>query len=303
MSRLAKNISKLTVQARQTHEQGMASPARDAHKRNLRPAVRAVFRGDDRYCFVRAVYAPGGSYGTRRQRGYQLVAMLQGNARIQIGDETVMLREGEGILMQPGWRLLYLFSEEQTSLHTACQVEPSALTTRERRLLSGLRGTHPLPAAIHTLIGEGLAAPPVVGLAFHAAQLLVAKACLLRFAAHVTGSPGTDSPPHPALHRSLQLLETAPFELKTAGEMAARSGISISRLRQLYREKGGESPSAMLWRIKAEHAVRMIRSTGLSLGEIAAQSGFANPFHLSRSVKKLTGLPPRELRRIEWAND
>jgi AraC-like DNA-binding protein len=105
------------------------------------------------------------------------------------------------------------------------------------------------------------------------------------------------------LQRARQVLETVPFELKTAGELAARAGVSVSRLRQLYREQGGESPSAVLWRIKAEHAVRMIRFTGLNLGEIAVQTGFANPFHLSRSVKKLTGLSPRELRRVEWVRE
>jgi AraC-like DNA-binding protein len=55
-----------------------------------------------------------------------------------------------------------------------------------------------------------------------------------------------------------------------------------------------------LWRIKAEHAVQMIRFTGLNLGEIAAQTGFANPFHLTCSVKKVTLLSLRELRRVEW---
>ena len=74
-------------------------------------------------------------------------------------------------------------------------------------------------------------------------------------------------------------------------------------MRQLFREAGRGSPSALIWQIKTGLAVRMIRSTGLTLGEIAEQSGFANPFHLSRSVKKLTGLPPRELRSVEWEGD
>ena len=279
----------------------MQSTPRDPGKPESNQVVRADFRGDERYYFVRASYAPGGSYGTRRQRGYQLVAMLQGHAHIQIEAETVTLRQGQGILVQPGWRLLYLFSKDQTSIHTGCQVEPAAFASPERRLLSGVRGAHSLPAAIHTLIGEGLAAPPVVSHCFHSAQLLMAKACLLRFAAHVMGEPGTASPPHAAYQRSRHLLETVPFELKTADELATRSGVSVSRLRQLFREQGSESPSVLLWRIKAEHAVRMVRFTGLSLGEIAAQTGFANPFHLSRSIKKLTGLPPREIRSIEWA--
>ena len=263
-------------------------------------AVRAVFRGDSAYTFVRAIYEPGGSFGPHWQRAYQLVVMLQGNARVRVQRESLVLREGEGILMQPGWRVLYLFSSDQRSVHTGCQLEASCLDRNERRLLAKARGVHPVPAAVHILIGEGLASPITASTHFHAAMALMAKACLLRFAAHVSESPGSGHPPHPALRRAIETLEQEPADFKTAGSLAARCGISVSRLRQLFQEAGRGSPSAMLWRIKTEHAVRMIRSTGLTLGEIATQSGFANPFHLSRSVKKLTGLPPRELRRIEW---
>ena len=275
--------------------------AETTHKPKRKDLVRVISRRDHRYYFVRAIYPPGGSYGTRSQRGCQLVVMIQGHARIEINGEAVLLREGEGILMHPGWRLLYHFSEAEPSTHTGCQVETSVLSKAERKLLEGVRGPHSLPAAIHTLIGEGLAAPLVAGAERQASQALLAKACLLRFAAHVKESPGADRPPHPAVQRSMQLLEHTPFELKTARDVAERCGVSVSTLWQLYRQKCGESPSAMLWRIKTEHAVQLIRSTGLTLGEIAQQSGFANPFHLSRSVKNLTGLPPRELRRIEWA--
>jgi AraC-like DNA-binding protein len=131
----------------------------------------------------------------------------------------------------------------------------------------------------------------------------VAKACLLRFGAHVLEAPGARHPLHPAMGRAMETLEREAVELRTASDLSERCGISVSRLRQLFSEAGKESPSAMLWRIKTEHAVRMIRSTGLTLGEIAEQSGFSNPFHLSRCVKMLTGHPPRELRRIEWEGE
>lgn len=202
--------------------------------------------------------------------------------------------------MQPGWQVFYQFDEEERTIHTGCQLERACLTGNERRLLAEVRGIHPVPAAVHILIGEGLASPITAGTQLYAAMALMAKACLLRFAANVFESPGSGHPLHPALRRALQILEADPAVLNTAGDLAGRCGISVSRLRQLFRESGRGSPSVILWRIKTEHAVRMIRSTGLTLGEIAVQSGFANAFHLSRSVKKLTGVSPRELRHIEW---
>ena len=262
--------------------------------------VRAVFRGDNTYTFVRAVYEPGGSYGPQRQRAYQLVVMLRGDAKVEVDGRSLVLREGEGILMQPGWRVLYLFNRDQRSIHTGCELEPMMLDKGERRLLAGVRGVYWIPAVVHILINEGLASPASAGNQFHKAMALMARACLLRFAAHVLELPGSGSPPHPSLRRALGLMEEDPSIYRTAGDLAGPCGISVSRLRQLFHEAERESPSAMLWRLKTEQAVRMLRSTGLTLGEIAAQCGFANPFHLSRSVKNLTGQPPRELRRLEW---
>jgi transcriptional regulator GlxA family with amidase domain len=53
----------------------------------------------------------------------------------------------------------------------------------------------------------------------------------------------------------------------------------------------------MIWRLKTDHAVQLIRATGLTLAEIADQCGFSNAFHLSRCVKERTGTAPRDLRK------
>lgn len=262
--------------------------------------IKAVFRGDANYTFVRAIYDLGGSFGWR-QPAYQLVVMLQGSAEISIDADSIVLREGEGILMHPGWEVLYHFSKEQRSTHTGCQVESAFLNQHEHKLLKKVRGTHRVPAAVHTLIGEGLASPVTAGPQLHAAVGLVAKACLLRFAATVYESPGLGQPPHPSLSRAFDALEADPTKFTTAGALASRCGISVSRLRQIFREAGHESPSAMIWRIKTQHAVQLIRSTALTLGEIACRTGFKNPFHLSRSVKKQTGQAPKEIRGNERA--
>jgi len=185
-------------------------------------------------------------------------------------------------------------------VHTWCQVGAGLPNTMERRTLSLVTGVHPVPAAIHLLIEEGLSVPLIVGPRLHDAMASLSKTCILRFAAHVLESGQKRPPSHPALQFALELLASNPVEIRTASELARRCGISLSRLRQLFHETGGESPSSMLWRLKGNHAIQMIRSTGLALAQIAEQCGFANPFHLSRWVKNWTGHSPRELRRIEW---
>jgi AraC-like DNA-binding protein len=260
--------------------------------------INAVFRGDASYTFVRAIYGAGGSFGWR-QPAYQLVVILQGAADIGINGDHVTLREGEGILMHPGWEVSYLFSKDRRSTHTGCQVENTFLEKADLERLGKVFGIHRVPSAVHTLIGEGLNSPVTAGSQLHGALAVMAKACLLRFAAEVSESPEPGKPPHPALSRAFEALEADPTGFTTAGALAGRCGVSVSRLRQIFRAAGHDSPSAMIWRIKTEHALQMIRSTAMTLGEIADRSGFTNPFHLSRSVKKHTGQTPKKIRGNE----
>lgn len=258
--------------------------------------LKAIFRGDSRYNFVRAIYEPGGTFSWR-QPFYQLVVILEGRADITIDDDQVTLRKGEGVLMHPGWEVSYLFSPDQRTTHTACHIDSSLLDSGDAERLACVRGVHRAPSIIHILIAEGLGAPVTAGARFHDALGLMAKVCLLRFAAEVSTSPGSGAPAHPALVRAFEALEANPIKFNTAHALAACCGVSVSRLRQIFREAGHESPSAIIWRLKVEHAVQMIRSTGRTLGEIAELSGFTNPFHLSRSVKNHTGQSPKEIRR------
>jgi AraC family transcriptional regulator of arabinose operon len=164
-----------------------------------------------------------------------------------------------------------------------------------------VKGVHKASAAIHLLIEEGLSARNPTEPCQREAMLALARSCLLRFTADSLAHDADSSAPvHPAMDRALKIADAHYAELHSAADLARRVGISASRLQSLFRQAGRESPSDMIWRLKAEHALQMIRSTGLTLGEIAESCGYANPCHLSRSFKRHTGLSPRELRRTEW---
>jgi len=58
----------------------------------------------------------------------------------------------------------------------------------------------------------------------------------------------------------------------------------------------GVSPEAFRARTRAHHALKSIQNTGASLANIAAELGFADQSHMTRSVKQLTGIGPRAWR-------
>lgn len=59
----------------------------------------------------------------------------------------------------------------------------------------------------------------------------------------------------------------------------------------------GISPEAFRARVRARRAFHAIRNTPASLSGIAAELGFADQAHMTRSVKQLTGIVPQAWRR------
>jgi AraC-like DNA-binding protein len=265
--------------------------------------TRTAMCGDEgRYLFGKAIYPPGGRCGPRVQGVFQLIVLIRGSLRLTIDGVNHELAPGEAILQRPGLHEFYRFDAETESVHTWCQVSPRFFSPADRRLLKRAGRIRPAPSSIHLLIEEGLAVQNHASPELHDAMAALARACLLRFAAHATSldQRAAATPVHPALQRALDLAAAHYTELHSGEDLARRVGISASRLRSLCRAARRESPSDMIWRLKVERALQLIRSTGLTLGEIADDCGYANPFHLSRAVRRHTGHSPRRLRQAEW---
>jgi AraC-like DNA-binding protein len=277
---------------------GVASAISKAHPSQALHPTDAASRSS--YYFGKIAYAPNGHCGPRIQADYQLVVLLSGRLLVQIDDESHELEPGEGILQQPGRHEFYRFSDKGKSVHTWCSVRTDLFTAQERKYLKRTSGVHVVPASVHILLNEGIGLPERENEGLNWAMRSLARACILRFAAGAMKHSQTEPPPHPALERALEIISQHHAEIGSAEDLARRCGISTARLRQLFRQAGRESPSAMIWRFKAEHAIHLIRSTGLTLGEVSDQCGYANAFHLSRSVKQHTGCSPRTVRRQEW---
>lgn len=256
---------------------------------------------EEKYLFGKAIYAPGGHCGPRIQPDFQLVVLIRGSLRVTVNGVVYDLAPGEAILQHPSGSESYRFSTEVESTHTWCQVAPGVLSPEDRGLLLRTHGVAQAPSSIHLLIEEGLAIQGLGSEELHYAMAALSRACLLRFAAHIIARDhrNATAPLHPALEKALDIASVHYAEIRSAEDLAQRVGISASRLRALCREARGESPSDMIWRLKLEHAIQLIRSTGLTLGEIAEDCGYANPFHLSRSVLRHTGYAPRQLREVE----
>jgi AraC-like DNA-binding protein len=262
---------------------------------------RAESRGDDLHMFGRAVYLPGGWFGPRSEAIYFLITILEGSVAINCDGRHINLGVGEGVILPPGSLEFFRFDQNVKSVHHWCQIAPNLTSRHERELMRLAGHTSPVPSSVNILIEEGLSIPVNAGPHLNRAMQTLAKACLLRFAAHASENIQIKQPRHQAVQRALEAVSMNPAKFRSAEDLARHCGISYSRLRKLFQDDQGESPTAMIWRLKTDQAVQLIRATGLTLAEVAEQCGFSNAFHLSRCVKDRMGVAPRELRKTQQA--
>jgi transcriptional regulator GlxA family with amidase domain len=86
--------------------------------------------------------------------------------------------------------------------------------------------------------------------------------------------------------------------------LARAAGTSPRTLARRLAASVGVSPIAFVQRLRVESAVHLLRTTRLSLEEIAARVGYSDPNALRRLIRRETNETPRELRpRVRRAKD
>ena len=78
----------------------------------------------------------------------------------------------------------------------------------------------------------------------------------------------------------------------TIAALAKRCDLRPSRFQQLFRRVHGTTPIGYLTHLRLAEAQRLLGVTNLSISDIGARVGWANPFHFSRIFRAKTGESP-----------
>ncbi len=79
--------------------------------------------------------------------------------------------------------------------------------------------------------------------------------------------------------------------------LAKKLGVHRTTLTALFRSEMAITPGAYLDGLRIQHALSLLRETGMAVKEVAEHSGFMNMSYFSKLVRKATGHPPLEYRR------
>lgn len=100
----------------------------------------------------------------------------------------------------------------------------------------------------------------------------------------------------PLVRRALQLMvEHVDVPLEIA-DIARRLKSGKKMLERHFIAALGRPPHAVYLDVRLDHAERLLKSSGRSVASIAAECGFCDASHLSRMLKRKTGMTPLTLR-------
>ena len=80
-------------------------------------------------------------------------------------------------------------------------------------------------------------------------------------------------------------------------ELAHLARLSVSRYTAAFRKGTGCSPTEYFNRLRVQRACEMLRTTTISIREIARQTGYPDPYYFSRAFKQQVGLSPAAFRK------
>lgn len=99
------------------------------------------------------------------------------------------------------------------------------------------------------------------------------------------------------LGKMMAYLQSNPDTDANAGELARIAGMSRRSLEKCLRSSHGETPGALLRKMRQERAEQLLRTTDLPIARVARDCGYREPALFSTAFKRWTGKSPRDFRK------
>jgi AraC family transcriptional regulator of arabinose operon len=253
-----------------------------------------------RVLFGDVIYEPGGTCGPRVQTDYQMVVLMEGRVSATVEGRALTIAAGQAGLFLPGRLELFAFAPERKSHHTWCSLHPSLVGGELAARTLTAPAVLPVSRRFGQLMELGLSLPRRAESSAPGLVEALGVAALQEYlfaGSHATAEQ-TDEPD--ALRRAVEWIGMegqGPVDLPALAKIA---GVSPAQLVKLFKRHLGTTPLRYVWEARTRRGAQLLRETGLTVGEVAFRCGFQTPFHFSRWVKQLHGVPPKALRAKAW---
>ncbi len=252
------------------------------------------------------IYPPGGRWGPRLQPNLQFFTVHTGHVTIHIDEQSYFVPAGHAVLLHPGCREDFYFAENMETWHHWIHIEIADDMVGQTwnqigpklellpRMISLSDAMNHLTDVLQTLTHSHL-------IDSQRDLRCTLAAAVIRLYQTESQNERLEAGKHSSVIRAKSEIRKRFEQSLNLDQIADLSGVSNEYLIRLFRQYEGVTPMRYLWKVRVEHALEMLRSTGLSLGEIADRTGFKSVYHLSRMIKKFSGQTPTDIRQSSWS--
>lgn len=107
----------------------------------------------------------------------------------------------------------------------------------------------------------------------------------------------------PIVHKAMLLIEQNMRDQKPVSNSFAFLGVGKRQLERRFLRDVGISPAQYRTLLRVQRAEQLLKSSDISITDIALESGFQDASQLARTLKKLKGASPTQLRAQLHTND
>jgi AraC-like DNA-binding protein len=224
-------------------------------------------------------------FPTHAHRDWEFVYYTRGSVRVSQGDESLIATAGMLVMTPPGTPHSETAQTDYSNHYLQVVADPRfPWPTMVRDDAAGN-----MSRVLESLTEEDPTEEVMRGLLFQQLNILIERA----------GPAGTPASPRRQLvlraERRFRDRVSEPF---TLAALAGELGVSTSTLRSAFAEERGMSPRDRFMELRMQHVLARLRTSTLTLDNLAMLTGFSSASHLSRAVRQATGRSPREIRRV-----
>jgi len=255
----------------------------------------SVFVGD-------VAYSPNSTLGPRIQLNIQLVFLQTGSMTIYIDEKEQTIQAGTVMLLLPVHREYFEFDKHHATEHSYMHWYSDPIPTDFLQGLENLPRTIPLSTTMNQLVDRALA------LRFSSLPTIndLTKIYAMDMMWQYIGESQLWASDPINIHKNTiyslaqRYIHQHYSENIALSDIATAVSVSETHLIRIFNKYAQTTPIAYLWDLRITQALELLIRTGLSISEVALQTGFKTSYHFSRRIREKTGLSPTEFRKQSW---
>lgn len=238
------------------------------------------------------------SYSMHRNMfsSYLLIVMLTGSLSYQTRKSRGIVRAGQVLLLDCNAPHAYVAqgSCSFTFMHFAGAQSKALYEEIERKGGNLIR--IPDPNALHEAIGEMLSSMREQRRMNEGQTSALIYGMLMKLLEH-SGVSGAGGIGNPVVDRAIAYIQTHLAEKLSVEEIAASAGYSTSYFSHMFSAETGLSPYQFLMKSRVDQAQQLLKTTRMTVQEIAFQCGFNSTANFCYTFRRMTGVSAHEYRK------